>query len=27
VGERTADYGKVDKDTKRILKIEAIKGS
>jgi len=27
VGERTADYGKVDKDTKKILKIEAIKGN
>ena len=24
VGKRVADYGKVDKDTKKILKIEAI---
>ena len=27
VGKRVADYGKVDKDTKKILKIEAIKGN
>ncbi|MBI3583085.1 MAG: tRNA lysidine(34) synthetase TilS [Nitrospinae bacterium] len=27
VGKRVADYGKVDKDTKNILKIEAIKGN